>query len=786
MRSMTASAETAAAAWRKKSRSMMKWAVDAHTRQPVYVSALARNQTGLQCECVCPHCGSVLQAVNAGVSLAEIAESDGLDQHFRHHRTRQRDRCKLAVADRAALELVLSQGLIRLPAPKVPRSVVGRSGASYSATSEGQEVALRFVSFKRVDETAAELVLEDGRRIALMLRGSRSIDPVGDWCAVVEIQVDDPEVALWDPKRILADARLVSDWSCVTRHWQDSELAREAEQRALEAARAALDDVEHELDFPDWLLPKQRSECVLHWQIKSILARARHMVVGRHLEAVTEQMPHGRAETRWLSLPATRLRLDDVRFEKPLQGFKPDIYCRATDPSGVLGTFDLAIEIAVTHPVGSDKLEKIRQRDIACIELYSERLSRGGVITVDELSRLVLDEPGCKRWLHHEQLEGQRQQAQQALSLVAVAMSTQQAQMEKDRKRAEEKAAEDQRRQEQASRARHAGFARLTDREAAREVLFALRLHWQRLPMRSTLGGEWEMAELKQALAARGLEGLLHPDLVEEYGPAWQLSCVFSGMRRPNGKSLPYSDLLHSCWDRRWLRLVHTAIDIYTPPLAQADVDFVGLDRPILEADRERLEQNIERGELTFVRPIKHDEALELLFPVLSVALEDPRGTPAYAGERARLVAQEKQEKQQAQLLEAAATLESQRMQEEAARQVEIEQQAMAEEARRAARLAESIDLLAHEETWRDPTKQPHDTKTAVAFASATLGQLNAEAAYAIGSAVKARESGATLRQWLESCCPQSEEAVVELNRLARAAFLIESKHKSRPQPRRR
>lgn len=106
----------------------MAWAVHSDDLRPVHVAMLGRDATGLACECRCPGCGSLVQAVNVGRAAAHYLKPGVTRPFFRHHQTPQGDGCKQSVARLATLHLLFERDEIALPAPRAVKSAQGLSG----------------------------------------------------------------------------------------------------------------------------------------------------------------------------------------------------------------------------------------------------------------------------------------------------------------------------------------------------------------------------------------------------------------------------------------------------------------------------------------------------------------------------------------------------------------------------------------------------------------------------------------------------------------------------------
>ena len=64
---------------------------------------------------------------------------------------------------------------------------------------------------------------------------------------------------------------------------------------------------------------------------------------------------------------------------------------------------ELLVEVAVTHGIDRDKLRKIRDVGVSCVEIDLSDTERG--LAREELEKIVVDGIAHKRWLHNERAE---------------------------------------------------------------------------------------------------------------------------------------------------------------------------------------------------------------------------------------------------------------------------------------------------------------------------------------------------------------------------------------------
>ena len=86
-------------------------------------------------------------------------------------------------------------------------------------------------------------------------------------------------------------------------------------------------------------------------------------------------------------------------MERKLQSIVPDVVVEISGRR-------LLVEVTVTHGVDGEKLRKIRELGLSCVEIDLSDAERS--LAREELEKLVVDENSQKRWLHnvraHEEL----------------------------------------------------------------------------------------------------------------------------------------------------------------------------------------------------------------------------------------------------------------------------------------------------------------------------------------------------------------------------------------------
>ena len=132
-------------------------------------------------------------------------------------------------------------------------------------------------------------------------------------------------------------------------------------------------------------------ETALHLAAKDILA-ARKEIVLPTVEFQPSRYLHRRIEIA----PERRCVIESATVERKLGSIVPDVIIR-------INGRELLIEVTVAHGTDSEKLRKIRELGVSCVEIDLSKTERG--LARDELEKIVVDETGQKRWLHNERSE---------------------------------------------------------------------------------------------------------------------------------------------------------------------------------------------------------------------------------------------------------------------------------------------------------------------------------------------------------------------------------------------
>lgn len=358
----------------------MAWARDARSGRLRYIMELNELERGAACGCTCVSCNQPLVAVNAAKS--EWARRP----HFRHESGTESHSCQVLSA-RAALLASLQDGdMIVLPRLRRSVSIQGLSGTSYEGWFEVAPQRVRIKQVHFADTTKAEILLDDGRRVIVVVTGSAGHLYAGPSSETlvprIEICIDDPSLATLSPEELrkrLVPALQTAPWCG---HWPDAAGDALAREDALRAAGDALDWDPDGEDLPADL----RRESLLHREVKAILAQAISVLLPRWWITATGAIATDLAKS-------ARVELVGARLEKKLGRIIPDVIAELKSGS------ELLVEVTVTNTITPERLQRIRDVDLATIEIDFSRMA--GTLSREALRRLVLDQVDGKVWLHH-------------------------------------------------------------------------------------------------------------------------------------------------------------------------------------------------------------------------------------------------------------------------------------------------------------------------------------------------------------------------------------------------
>lgn len=578
---------------------IMAWAVDQDTGHPRYILQLDASHRGKKSNCKCPSCDAPLVAVNAAKAEFQIRP------HFRHPKGAARERCIIVAARKALAEILGKQDQLILPRRRRSQNIEGLSGHYFDAWVERPAETVRVNECHFRDETTATLTLDDGRRLIVQLVGRGVVTQLkGDEAilAQIELEIDDPAIAMMSPDEIFKRLELAWSNACWTQHWADSELDNLAQAKAREIAAAALDWLESD-HLSDEMNPIERRETLLHREVKIILERERRIrLPGLNVEAKW-QRDDGFVDQRSWSTPDTEVSLTTVELEVHLGRSVPDVIASWINSDG--WSQSIFIEVTVTNPIGSERIDRLSSFGFPVLEIDIGRM--GGIVTRDEFTRLVVDEVAGKHWLYHPSLDEEKQHLLDVM------------------KREAEEAAEAARKLQ--------SIMDVSASDWAQRFLSAFRKRWseQLIVGEGETGIDWQKVqdELLEAIQALEVHGYLSASLIDQ-DPLRTIIARVLSIKLGTGVEYKFDN----AWavinaircDRgpsslKWHTLFLIAIRTYQPTLnTEQTRSFVQW--------RDMVKTSIENEESTYVRDTVYDRLLGLLFPEMRPALSKPFGTP--------------------------------------------------------------------------------------------------------------------------------------------------------------
>lgn len=381
---------------------VMAWARDRSTGEPRYIGELKAHQTGAACNCECYSCGLPLQAVNAGNPDYKRRPS------FRHPAGAAKDECLILSARVAALEMLQREGNLRLPMRRIKGAVQGLSGQYHNAWAVAPTETVRVARFEFRDKTAAIITLEDGRTFRAVLEGSIAAQQqdagTTSLIPTIVMAIDDPALAGMPPDELRKRITIISEHALWCSHWNDEKLAKEAEDKAVDEARQAL----------DWGAADR--ETLLHLIAKQILEEEKRIRLPDLTGTARTTLQDGESLTASKSYPGAMVQLDEVALEKGMGRTRPDVIAQMRE-SFPWEAGPILIEVTVTNAITEERMQRIRHNNLPTLEIDIRQL--GGKVSRVEYARLVVDEVAGKRWLYHPAEVLLRQRAAVTLSQLA-------------------------------------------------------------------------------------------------------------------------------------------------------------------------------------------------------------------------------------------------------------------------------------------------------------------------------------------------------------------------------
>jgi hypothetical protein len=579
---------------------IMAWAVDKDTGEPRYILQLDANHRGSKSNCKCPSCSLPLIAVNAAKTVYKKRP------HFRHPEGAARARCVIVAARKAVEEMFNKQDRIMLPRRRRSKNVAGLSGHYFDAWVELSSESVRISECTFRDEASAILTLDDGRRLVVKLFGRGEVSQLdGDetLLARIEVEIDDPTVAMMSPEEIFERLELAWSNACWSQHWADIALDHQAEAKARENAAASLDWIEPE-DAASALSPAEQRETLLHREVKAILERERRIrLPGLHIEAELRRSS-GFIDKREWSAPETEVSLTSVELEVHLGCSVPDVIATWVDDDG--WSQSIVIEVTVTNPIGNERIDRLSSFGYPVLEIDIGRM--GGVVTREEFTRLVVDEVAGKQWLYHPILDEEEQHLTELMKRDAEAID-----------------AANQKRQE---------VLNVPAADWAKRLLEAFHQRWleQLVAGEGKTGGErWQksqdaLQEAIHALEEHGYSSILMMDqnpLRTIIARILSIRCGTGVEYKVNNAWAVINAILcdRATSSMKWHTLYLIAVRTYHPTLTDEQT------KKVLQW-RNQVKSSIENGDATYVRDTVYDRLLKLLFPEMETSRNNTFGTP--------------------------------------------------------------------------------------------------------------------------------------------------------------
>ena len=723
----------------------MRWAEHKAGGEAIYVGWLRADQNGNACGCKCPACGEDLQAVNAGKDASHFLKVNTRGMFFRHPSGHQRKDCSFLMAKLAALHLLMERGEIDLPPPRRPGVHQGASGTTYTAEAVGRSWGGRITDKVWLDSQSAMITI-DGRTVLVQLQARPNLSSDIAVDGVITIRVDDPIVASWKPKQILQALRLDSGFSCWEKHWDDDELNSDAQRKAATAAEDAMDRIPPELGSLDGLSHLQKSETVLHAKVKEILSKAGWLRVPYCEQEVFRMMHDGNQKRLHVHIDSESLTLSEVRLEAPLQGLVPDVMCIARSSRNPSESFQLLIEVAVTHRVDAAKKLLIARHDLACVEIDLTLLTtKQRRITVDQLQFAVIDDVRCKCWVFNPALA--RMMKSKDLELAR-----------KD---------EELRKAWQREEERQQWLDELSTERLIELLIPALKNYWLTEGYMSVDDGfELLPQEVAARLAQRGFKDADDAVLLKNGGLLHCLDDIRSRhfSKRSVGKWSGLTRLAEEPALQKYITFGLMALKAYRLNLSLEDADRVS-------ELRQKVKVSLDAEQRTYARPASHDALIGRLFPPMRDAVSKPYGTLTALQEKvdARHAAEREKvaEKKRA---EAEQTAANQRQ-----LQIEYEQTRKAnEEKQKRSQTLDGLLLRENVHTWMSDTSsstiEPVFRKFNVVRLIKNYARSGMDVEALLRSAWESRARGRQFRHWI------SEQSEQDTNK---AAMMVEALRKA-------
>lgn len=621
----------------------MRWAVGPNGTA-THIFNIPPEKGGIACGCMCPGCNEPLQAVNARLNVpkgtpvwSSSRTGRTVSPFFRHPSGHARSSCLQKASQLAALTLFQTQNSIEVPAPKSVQQVIGVSGQRYTASAYGQPQRLQVRRTVWSDHQSAFLELKTGEKVLVILHSSYTGESDSDYDGVITVQCDDPDIAGMPLEELLTKVVLNDEHTCWAKHWSSGSLAEAALETARAQAFEALDWLPSETSQELGDIPLT-SESLLHLVIKQIISESGYIVTPQVNEPIEYRLPNGIDQTLWVSRNSKRINLKNIRLEHWMPGMVPDIYCEVTHPKG---TYELLIEVRVTHDITDKKMELIKSNNLLCMEVDVRLFSEHGLLTMSKLRSQVLDRPGSKRWRYHPGIDAQRTKVHLEIAehkervraaMVKEAQHERERQQELTRREAERVLRKEQYRQRLQGLPRE-GLEQVFEQD--------FRLHHEGLLREEVTPVDTDL--LCAAMERAGYASVRDTRLWKKTGVMALLYRISSIASTPNECTRLLDDLHEMAEplaaDTEYLPLVLRALEPYKVPFTEEQTLKVKLLKRCVVG-------SLIKGEATYARSRRLDSLIAIAHPLLKPELEKPEGTLEFAkSQSARLKAQSELER---------------------------------------------------------------------------------------------------------------------------------------------
>ena len=285
-----------------------------------------------------------------------------------------------------------------------------------------------------------------------------------------------------------------------------------------------------------------------------------------------------------------------------MPGIVPDVVCIAQSSRNPSESFELLIEVAVTHRVGAAKKALIIAQSVGCVEIdLTQMESHQRRITVDQLQAAVIDDVQGKSWIFNPALSQLVKDAELDLE-----------QLDKKQLKAWQLVEE-----------RNQWLDDCSTERLVEMLLPVLEAHWgTEKPL--TVEDDYEVLpkDITARLAKRGFNGIDDPLLLANDGI---LSCI-EDIRTRHLSMRPLGR-----WGGLWRFNQETALQKYVTlgliALKTYPLTLSFEDEQRVNDLRNKVNDSLAIDERTYARPATHDKIIGMLYPAMHNRISKPYGT---------------------------------------------------------------------------------------------------------------------------------------------------------------